>query len=92
MDIPQFTQALAQQGFAPAVTVTRAPGGAVDDHAHPFEAKALVLAGDIRIVTTDGTDRTYRQGEVFHLQAGARHTEFYGAEGVTYLVGRKALS
>lgn len=54
MDTPQFTQFLAQECLEPAVTVTREPGGALDEHTHSFEAKALILAGEIRIVTVQG--------------------------------------
>jgi hypothetical protein len=31
----------------------------------------------------------YRAGDVFHLLAETPHTEWYGAEGVRYLVGRR---
>ena len=83
-----FAAALEQKGFEPAVTITREGGGMLADHTHPFEAKALVLAGDIRIVTAT-LERVYQQGEVFHLQANEPHSEFYGMFGVSYLVGRK---
>lgn len=83
-----FAQALANGGFEPAVTVTREPGGMLDDHTHAFEAQALILSGEIRIVTRDG-DRVYRAGDVFHLAAHEPHSEFYGPAGVSYLVGRK---
>ncbi|MFM2400154.1 MAG: hypothetical protein RL341_2311 [Pseudomonadota bacterium] len=36
-----------------------------------------------------GASRTYAVGDVFHLQAHTPHAEFYGPQGVTYLVGRK---
>ncbi|MFI8616731.1 cupin domain-containing protein [Acidovorax sp. NPDC077693] len=89
MDHPDtFTRALADEGFEPPVTVTREPDGRLDDHTHPFEAKALILSGEIRIVTA-GSDRLYGVGDVFHLQAHEPHSEFYGPDGVSYLVGRK---
>ncbi|MBV7542933.1 cupin domain-containing protein [Acidovorax sp. sic0104] len=83
-----FARALARDGFEPPVTVTREAHGKLDDHTHPFEAKALILAGEIRIVT-EGSDRVYGVGDVFHLQAHEPHSEFYGPAGVNYLVGRK---
>lgn len=82
-----FAIALAQEGFAELVTVTR-EAGALDEHAHPFEAKALVLAGEIHI-RVGADERLYRAGEVFHLPANAPHAERFGPEGVQYLVGRK---
>lgn len=84
----QFASLLEQEGFEPAVTITRDAGGMLADHAHPFEAKALILSGDIRIVTA-ASERVYQTGEVFHLQALEPHSEFYGLVGVSYLVGRK---
>lgn len=90
MDTQTFIQTLAQDGFEPAVTVTREPGQ-MDDHTHPFEAKALVVSGEIRIVA-GGTERRYGPGEIFHLQAHEPHSESYGPEGVQYLVGRKPVA
>ena len=86
-----FVQALADEGFEPPVTVTREAGGMLDEHTHPFEAKALILSGEIRIVAA-ASERTYRVGDVFHLQVHEPHSEFYGPAGVRYLVGRKPTS
>lgn len=82
-----FTRALADEGFPEAVVVTR-EAGVMDDHTHSFEAKALVLAGEIYIRVGD-EERLYGVGDVFHLPAGVAHAERYGAEGVRYLVGRR---
>ena len=84
----QFTHTLEQEGFEPAVTITREADGMLDDHSHPFEAKALILSGQIRIVA-QGSDITYAAGDVFHLHANVVHQEFYGPQGVAYQVGRK---
>lgn len=84
----QFAQTLLREGFEPAVTVTREPGGRLDEHTHPFEARALILAGEIRIATAE-SERIYRTGDVFHLAANLLHSEFYGPAGVSYLVERK---
>jgi len=84
----QFADELAREGFEPAVTVTREAGGMLGDHTHPFEAKALILSGDIRIATA-ASERVYQAGDVFHLAAEEPHSEFYGMLGVQYLVGRK---
>lgn len=84
----QFLQALRQAGFAQVTTVEREPGGSLDEHTHPFEARALILSGEISI-GTQGETRLYRAGDVFHLAQGQPHTEAYGPAGVKYLVGRK---
>jgi quercetin dioxygenase-like cupin family protein len=82
-----FVDALSREGFEELVTVTREPG-AMDVHSHPFEAKALILAGEIHIRVGDD-ERLYKAGDVFHLPANVPHAERYGPEGVQYLVGRR---
>ncbi|MBL8488149.1 MAG: cupin domain-containing protein [Rhodocyclaceae bacterium] len=58
------------------------------DHARPFEARALILAGEITI-RAGGRTVSYGAGDAFHLPAGLAHQESYGPAGVRYLVGRK---
>jgi quercetin dioxygenase-like cupin family protein len=82
-----FARALAREGFPAPVTVTR-EAGALEEHSHPFEAKALILTGEIQIRIGDN-ERTYRAGDIFHLPAHVLHAERYGPNGVQYLVGRK---
>lgn len=89
MEREQFLKILGEEGFPEPVTVEREPNGSVDLHAHPFEAKALVLRGEIRIRVGE-KEQTFRSGDVFHLRANEPHWESYGTEGVTYLAGRKA--
>ncbi|MBN3754969.1 cupin [Paraburkholderia sp. Tr-20389] len=88
MDRDEFIDALKREGFAEVVTVTRDPHGTLDDPTHPFEARALVLHGELTI-RTGATERVYKTGDVFHLQANESHSERFGADGVQYLVGRK---
>jgi quercetin dioxygenase-like cupin family protein len=88
MQRDEFTQILQQEGFEELVTVVREPGGMLDVHTHPFEAKALILQGEIRL-QCGAVSRTYALGDTFHLPANEPHAEFYGPQGVTYLVGRK---
>ena len=88
MDQAQFEAALHAAGFDPAVTVTREAGGHLGIHAHPFEARALIIDGEITLVTAEGA-RCYRAGDIFHLPAGLPHTETCGPAGVVYRVGRR---
>lgn len=88
MNQEQFVNTLKAEGYGEPVNVTREPGGMLASHVHPFEAKALILDGEIRI-ETEGGARTYQAGEIFHLQANEPHTESYGPQGVRYLVGRR---
>ncbi len=84
----RFEQELRALGYELS-TVTRTAHGRLDVHTHPFEARALILAGEIRIQCAGQEEKLYRPGEVFHLEHEEPHSESYGPEGVTYLVGRK---
>lgn len=88
MNQETFMETLDREGFKEMVTVTREPDGSLETHMHPFEAKALILSGELQLQAGD-EDRCYRAGQVFHLLAGTPHAEQYGPEGVTYLVGRR---
>ncbi|GAB3491244.1 hypothetical protein GCM10027399_09150 [Curvibacter fontanus] len=88
MDPELFRQQLQAAGFEQITLVTREPEGFLDAHTHPFEARALILSGEITLVC-QGQEQRYRPGEIFHLALAEPHTERYGPQGVTYLVGRK---
>ena len=72
-------------------TVDRAVGYALGEHQHPFDACALITAGDITLVV-DGTSRNYAAGDIFRLPAGVVHQENAGPDGVSYLVGRRLVA
>ena len=40
-------------------------------------------------IASEGGEHTYRIGEIFEMQAGRRHSETAGPEGVRYLAGRR---
>lgn len=88
MNPNEFEALLAAEQFEPAVTVEREPNGALGMHSHPFEAKALVIEGELRILTELG-ERRYCAGDMFHLLADVPHSESFGPAGVKYLAGRK---
>ena len=87
MDQTSFQLDLAKEGF-PAPVVVERLHGEIGPHEHPFEAKALILEGNITI-EVDGVKTEYQVGDVFHLMPHVVHSEMYGALGVKYLVGRK---
>lgn len=84
----EFQEILTKEGFDEVVTVQREANGSLAAHSHPFEAKALVVDGELSIAT-DECEEVYRVGDVFHLAANVVHRETYGPQGVKYLVGRK---
>ena len=84
----EFRPVLSAESFETVVLVTYEANGGRDVHEHPFEAKALVVSGEVEI-DTEGATARYRVGDVFHLRHLQPHAERYGEEGVSYLVGRK---
>ena len=84
----EFISLLTEEEFQNIVTVTREANGQLDLHSHPFEAKALILQGEIHVQVGD-TEKFYKVGDVFQLGADIPHKERYGPAGVSYLVGRK---
>ena len=83
-----FEAQLAAEGFGTPELREIAAGTHNLSHAHPFEVKALMLAGELQL-TFDGRTATYRTGDVFTMAAGCEHIEQFGAETTRYLVGRK---
>lgn len=88
MNRDEFLVTIADGMYAEIVAVTREADTGLETHSHPFEARALVLRGELKI-SIAGTARLYRAGDVFHVQARCEHSERYGPQGVTYLAARK---
>jgi quercetin dioxygenase-like cupin family protein len=88
MNIQAFQDELKADGFDEPVVVDRAVGYAMGEHQHPFDACALITAGEITLVV-DGVSCHYRVGEVFRLPAGTLHLEAAGPQGVSFLSGRR---
>ena len=88
MDLPAFEAELRSQGYQVITTVNQPPGYAMGEHAHAFDACALITEGAFTI-TVQGQARHYQKGEVFRLPAGTVHSEHAGPQGVTYLAGRR---
>ena len=88
MNATEFESSLKQAGFQVIETKKVTANIATPPHSHAFSVRALVLAGDVTL-TSEGQSRTFRAGEVFEMAAGCVHSERYGPDGSTYLVGRK---
>ena len=84
----EFKAQLQPLGFSEFVLVEWPANGGLAEHTHPFEARALILSGEITL-RVEGRETRYRPGETFHLAHGQPHEERYGPVGVHYLVGRK---
>jgi quercetin dioxygenase-like cupin family protein len=89
MNVQGFEAALQQDGFTELLVRQQPPGYFLGDHQHAFDARALVIQGDITL-TVAGAASAYPFGTVFELACGTPHQERAGPEGVTYLIGRRS--
>ena len=87
MDQHEFAAELRRDGFRPVYASLR-PNMREANHCHDFDARLLVLGGEITI-TRDNTPETFRAGQCCEVPAGCMHTEQIGPEGVAYLSGRR---
>jgi quercetin dioxygenase-like cupin family protein len=87
MDRLAFEAELRREGYS-VVNSSLKPNMCVDDHVHDFDAKLLVLGGEITI-TRDGKAETFRAGHCCAVPANATHAEQVGPEGVAYVAGRR---
>ena len=87
MDRTAFEAELQRDGYQ-IVTNTMPPGAINPEHAHDFDARLLVVSGEMTIVVGDQRN-TYRAGETFNVIHGCRHAEQAGLEGATYFAGRR---
>ena len=81
-----FESDLRREGFE--VIHGGQQGGSTEDlHAHDFDARIMVLGGEIT-VTRDDKPETFHAGDHCELPAGCLHTTQVGPEGVALLVGK----
>ena len=88
MNRADFEHELEAQGYREVVDRRMQAGEIKPEHAHEFDARLLILEGEMTIVC-DGEERTYRAGDTFAMSAGCRHSERSGAAGARYLAGRR---
>jgi mannose-6-phosphate isomerase-like protein (cupin superfamily) len=81
-----FESDLWREGFD-VLNGGQQPGFAEDMHAHHFDARIMVLAGEIT-VTRDGKPDVFHAGDHCEIPAGCQHMTKAGPEGVAYIVGK----
>ncbi|HUB15434.1 MAG TPA: cupin domain-containing protein [Acetobacteraceae bacterium] len=87
MDRLEFEAALRNDGFS-VVYASLKPNVREANHCHDFDARLLVLGGEITI-TRDNAPETFRAGQCCEVPAGCMHAEQVGPEGVAFLSGRR---
>ncbi len=78
-------------GFTEAVVREWPPGTVTETHTHPFDAEAVVTAGEMWL-TCDHKTRHLLPGDTFSLPARTPHAERYGPQGATYWVARRSIA
>jgi len=87
MDAAAFEAELRRDGYE-VLHRELGPGVAVPEHSHPWDVRLLVLEGEIT-VECEGQRRTCGAGDTFGLEAGLRHSELHGPQGVRLIAGRR---
>jgi quercetin dioxygenase-like cupin family protein len=88
MDFDAYASSMKQQGFDQVLERVWKPLTTVEEHTHPFDAKAVVVRGEMWL-TVNGRTEHLLPGGTFELPANLPHSERYGAEGATYWVARR---
>lgn len=89
MSPTDFEKSLRAEGYDEVLTRTWQANQQVPEHTHPFDARVLVLEGEVTLAW-QGQQRTCRVGDVFTMDAGVPHTESYGPAGARFLAGRRS--
>ncbi|MBB2484719.1 cupin domain-containing protein [Mitsuaria sp. WAJ17] len=84
----KFRSEALTAGYAEVLERVWPPGTVLQPHTHPFQARALVVAGEMWL-TAEGRTRHLRPGDRFELAAGVLHDERYGPQGASYWVARR---
>jgi quercetin dioxygenase-like cupin family protein len=89
MTLNEFEKHLTTEAYGVVANVDKPAGYSMGAHQHPFDACALITAGDITL-TVAGVTTRYGVGDIFRLAAGTPHSESAGAAGVSYRAGRRS--
>jgi hypothetical protein len=81
-------QALAD-GFSEPLLRRWAAHAVVDTHTHPFDARAVLVEGDMQLIVR-GHRQRLAAGDGFSLEREVPHEEIYGPQGAAYWVARRA--
>jgi len=84
----EYTSALRAQGFSEILERHWPPLTILESHEHEFDAKALVVAGEMWL-TVNAETHCLHAGSTFELDAGVPHAERYGSSSATYWVARR---
>ena len=87
-DFKSYEAEALAAGFDAVLERRWEPLAVLDEHSHPFDAKAIVVEGEMWL-TEAGATRHLRPGDGFEIAAGVPHAERYGPVGAVYWVARR---
>jgi quercetin dioxygenase-like cupin family protein len=87
MTFDEFSSEQQRKGCSEVLVREWEPNQFVALHSHPFKADALIVQGEMWLITQERTEHLV-VGDWFHLDAHTPHEERYGASGATYWVAR----
>jgi quercetin dioxygenase-like cupin family protein len=88
MNRTEFESECHAQGYHEIVDRRMDANTTNPEHSHEFDARLLVLEGDLTIAR-EGGEQLYRAGDTLEMTAGCQHTERSGPAGARYLAGRR---
>jgi len=87
-DVDAFKAGLNRDGYTDISTKSMEADLFIDTHTHPFDVRAVVLEGEVTL-NCDGEIKHLKAGDTLELARDIPHTEQYGPNGYTFLVGRR---
>lgn len=90
ISLAQFPQLMLAASYDEVIKRIWNPHEVVATYSHPFDANALVSAGELWLAIGDGEERLYKTGDHFFITANQPHRERYGSKGASYWVARKS--
>ncbi|MBE2261951.1 MAG: cupin domain-containing protein [Burkholderiaceae bacterium] len=88
-NLKAFEAEAVAQGYDLLLERRWAPGTTLDVHTHPFDARALMVEGEMWL-TVGSETRHLRAGDTFELDRHVPHSERYGDQGAVFWVARRS--
>jgi mannose-6-phosphate isomerase-like protein (cupin superfamily) len=88
VDVHDWEEKLAAEGFSHFFVWQDGPGAFYPDHTHSGLTAHVILEGEMTL-TSESRTRTYKAGERADVPARAVHSAKMGPRGCKYLVGEK---
>ncbi|MBC7717253.1 MAG: AraC family transcriptional regulator [Pseudorhodobacter sp.] len=91
--LQEFETTARADGYTEVLTREWLPLAVLDTHSHPFDARALVVRGELWLTVGTGADQHTRHiaaGQRFELARNTPHDERYGSDGATFWVARRS--